>query len=214
MHTAKEAVMADEEQRIGELEDEIAHRDRRIVELREEVDELRDLVRRMEEHVEDSGNVFERCKETFGMELTDDGCWTWKPFWDQHDALVDEYNDLVQRWNRYVPLIRRQNVGRPLAASEAQCEQVRKLHKARKSLRSIAEDTGLSLNTVRTIVGKAKGTDRATKNHWQRIEPDRAQATRWKRQRRTGNALPGQAQQAVEKGRALVKEAKGLGRGR
>ena len=77
---------------------------------------------------------------------------------------------------------------------------------------SIADETGLGLNTVRTIVGKINGSDRATKSHWQRIEPDRAQMTRWKRQRRTGDALPGQAQRAVEKGRALLKEAKGLGR--
>jgi hypothetical protein len=193
-------------------EDEIAHRDRRIVELREEVDQLRDLVRRMEEDVEESDNVIESWKETFDTELTDSGSWTWKPFWDQQAALVDKYNELVRRWKKYLPLIRRQNVGRPLAASHAQCEQVRKLRKAGRPLRSIADETGLGLNTVRTIVVKAEGTDRATKGHWRRIEPDRAEATRWKRQRRTGNALPGQAQRAVENGRALLKEAKGLGR--
>ena len=36
--------------------------------------------------------------------------------------------------------------------------------------------------------------------------------TRWKRRRRTGNALPKRARQVVEQGRALRKEAKGLGR--
>lgn len=75
------------------------------------------------------------------MEFTDDGSWTWKPFWDRHDALIDKCNQLVRLWNRHLPLIRRQNVGRPLAASEAQCEQVRKLRKARWSLRAIAEET-------------------------------------------------------------------------
>ncbi len=141
------------------------------------------------------------------MELTEDGCWTWKPFYGEWTALIDKHNELVRRRNKCLPFIRQQNVGRPFAASEAQCEQVRKLRKARKSLRVIAEETGLGLNTVRTIVGKINGSDRATKSHWQRIEP-----YRWQRQRRTGNALPGQAQRAVEKGRALLKEARGLGR--
>jgi hypothetical protein len=52
-----------------------------FVELRREIDEQRDLVRRMEENVEDAGSVIEGWRETFEMELTADGCWTWKPFW-------------------------------------------------------------------------------------------------------------------------------------
>ena len=199
--------------RIGELEDEIAHRDRRIVELRQEIDDLRDLVRRCEEQAEDTDSIFERWKETFGMELTDDGSWTWKPFWDGWQKLIDDYNALVHQWNKFVPLInaRRQNVGRPLAASEAQCVQVLKLHKAGNSLRGIAEETSLSLNTVRTIVSKATGADRATKSRWQRIDPDRQRLATWKRQRRTSDTLPKRAQRTVEKGRALLKEVKGLG---
>ncbi len=55
--------MANDKQRIGELEDEIKHRDRRILELRREADELRDLMRRMEESVEDSNNTIERVGE-------------------------------------------------------------------------------------------------------------------------------------------------------
>ena len=39
-----------------------------------------------------------------------------------------------------------------------------------------------------------------------------ARQIRWKRQRRTGDALPRQAQRVVEQGHALLKEAKGLGR--
>ncbi len=201
----------DDKRRIGELQDEILHRGRRIEELRREIDESRDLIRRFEEHADDYTNVIESWCETFDMEQTADG-WTWKPFWEEHWALIDKYNELVHRWNKLVPLIRRQNVGRPLAASEAQCAQVSKLHKAGKSLRGIAEETGLGLNTVRTIVGKASGTDRTTKGWRERIEPDRARMTRWKRQRRTGNALPKRAQHVVEQGRALRKEARGLGR--
>jgi Helix-turn-helix domain of resolvase len=45
-----------------------------------------------------------------------------------------------------------QDVGRPLAASEAQAATVTKLHKAGKSLRAIVDETSLSPRTVRTIV--------------------------------------------------------------
>jgi hypothetical protein len=60
----------------------------------------------------------------------------------------------------------------------------------------------------RTIVGKSNGTDRTTKNR--RIVLDRGAAISWKRRKRTGDALPRQAQGVVETGRDLIKEAKGL----
>lgn len=55
----------------------------------------------------------------------------WGPFRRKHNELVDDYNDLVGRWNKYLPIInqRTQPIGRPLAASEAQVDTVRKLHK-------------------------------------------------------------------------------------
>jgi uncharacterized coiled-coil DUF342 family protein len=200
--------------RVGELQDELKRRDERIAELHQEIDELRDLLNRMEESVDDSANVIERWKEAFDMAETESGSWTWKPFWDERKALVDKFNDLVRQWNKYLPVIngRTQPVGRPLAASEVQQATVRKLHKAGKSLRWIAEETSLGFNTVRTIVGKAEGTDRTTRKHLARIDPDRQQAIRWKRQQRTGDDLPRQAQHAVEEARALLKEGKGLGR--
>jgi hypothetical protein len=197
---------------IGALQDEIKQRDRRIEELRGEVDELRDLIRRLEENAEDYANVIERWKEAFQMVESESGGWTWAPFWDEHHAIVAEHNKLVAQWNRYVPLLNLQPVGRPLLASEAQCAQVRRLRKAGHSLRGIADETNLGLNTVRTIVGKANGTDRTTKQR--RIEIDRNAAAGRKRQKRTGDALPRQAQRVVEESRALIKEAKGLGRTR
>jgi hypothetical protein len=198
---------------VAELEDELKQRDRRIEELRSEVDEQRDLARRMEEHLVDAHNVIERWKEAFGMAQTESGGWTWEPFWEEHNKLVDDYNDLVRDWNKHLPLIngRTQPVGRPLAASEAQVEQVRKLHKAGKSLRWIADEMTLGFSTVRTIVGQINGTDRTTRKHRERID-NRQEVIRRKRQKRTGDALPKQAQRVVEEGRALLKEAKGLGR--
>jgi hypothetical protein len=201
---------------VAELEDELKVRDRRIEELRKEIDENRDLIQRLREHAEDYVNCLEAWKDALGMVMTEDGKWTWAPFWDDHNALIDDYNELVRDWNKWLPLINREprNVGRPLAASEAQVAEVWKLRKGGRSLRGIAEDTSLGLDTVRTIVGKMIGRDRTTRKHRSRLEriDNRRQQVTWKRQRRTGNALPGRAQRVVEEGNALIKEAKGLGK--
>src|SRR5215467_2205732 len=118
--------MPKHEPTIGELQDEIKARDRRLEELREEVDELRELTNQLREHVEEADEITESWCETFDMVLTDDGCWTWAPFWDEHNKTIDDYNELVDDWNKYaVPLLRgiKRNVGRPLAASEADIER-------------------------------------------------------------------------------------------
>ena len=122
---------------VGELEDELKVKERRIEELRQEIDEQRELIDRLRENSEEADGVFEAWIETFEMERTDSGGLTWKPFWQEHNQLIDDYNDLVRRWNKYLPVINREprNVGRPLAASEAQVVQVQKLRKAGRSLR-------------------------------------------------------------------------------
>lgn len=196
-----------DKQRIGELEDQIKRKDERIAELRDEIDELRDLTSRLREHAEDYVNCLESWKETFGMVMTDDGKWTWEPFWDERDKLIDDYNKMVRDWNRHV--VPPRNVGRPLAASDAQVTQVRKLHKAGRSLRWIMEETSLGFQTVRTIVGQVDGTDGTSQRHMGRIDPDRLRQARWKRQRRTGDALPRRVQRVIEDGHALAKEARG-----
>jgi hypothetical protein len=201
--------------RIGELEDEIKARDRRIEELRAEIDEQRDLISRLREHAEDYHHDIEAWCETFDMTMTEDGSWTWQPFWDEHNKLIDDYNDLVSDWNKYLPRINGEprNVGRPLAASEAQRKEVLGRHQTGESLRHIAEEMTLGLQTVRTIVAKKDRRDRTAKKHRQRlrIEIDRLRIAKWKRQRRTGDALPGRANAFLKKGRDLLKEAKGLG---
>jgi transposase len=204
--------MDDDKKRIEELEDDLKHRDRRIAELRGEVDELRGLVKGLEENVEDAANVLAGWKETFQMEEVEGG-WTWKPFWEERDKIIQDYNKLVQKWNRFVPLIngKQKNIGRPLEASEAQIAQVLKLRKSGTSLRGIAEETNLGLSTVRTIVGKTNGTDRTTKRQLARIDAKQITTT-WKRQRRAGDSLPKRAHRVVKDAEALAKEAKGLGR--
>jgi hypothetical protein len=34
--------------------------------------------------------VLKSWRETFDMEMTDDGAWTWKPFWEDHWRIVDK----------------------------------------------------------------------------------------------------------------------------
>jgi DNA repair exonuclease SbcCD ATPase subunit len=229
----------------GELQDELKARDKRIEELRAEIDDLRDLNQRMGENVEDWENIIERWKEAFDMVLDDDGKWSWNPFLmellkhkaeaeitrREHNELVEKHNALVQKWNRKL-LIGHQPVGRPLAASESQIAQVLNLRAAGTSLRAIAEETSLGLNTVRTIVDKKQNAGRAGRrarmlmrsmkaSGWEadadEIERDpdeRKGAIKFRRQKRAIDALPKQIERVIEDGRALVKEAKGLGRGK
>jgi hypothetical protein len=198
----------------GWFRDELRGRDRVISELRSELDEANDLLRKFSDHADDYNTTLENWRETFDMVLTDEG-WSWAPFWDKHNDLVDRYNNLVRRWNKVIPLIDGpQDVGRPLAASEAQVAEVLRLQKAGKSLREIAFYTSLGLGTVRTIIGRNNGTDRTSKKRREKIETDRHERAHWKSRKRTGDALPKQVQAVIETGKALVQEAKGLGRGR
>jgi Helix-turn-helix domain of resolvase len=236
----------DDKQRIGELRDEVKHRDQRIEELRCEIDEQRELIQRLSEYADDYANTIERWKEAFGMEQTEDGKWSWGPFvreayewrhnadWHrkEHNALTQKHNDLVARWNRKIA--GGQPVGRPLGASETQIKTVLEMRERGTSLRNIAEETGLGLNTVRTIVDKKRDAGRARRSKMllrrvhansdigletkeyeiERTPEDRQKATKFKRQKRVIDTLPQQAQRVVKDGRALVTEAKGLGRSR
>jgi len=97
-----------------------------------------------------------------------------------------------------------------LEASEAQCSQVLKMHKAGGSLRGIAEETNLGLRTVRTIVGRKRGTDRTSKRHeLRRIEINRQEENRAQARLRTIKALPKRINGTLAAGRDIVKQAKG-----
>jgi len=113
---------------------------------------------------------------------------------------VPEYNAAVFK----------RNVGRPLAASEAQVQQVRKLHKAGRSLRAIQEETSLGLQTVRTVVDQGAGVDRTTRKHLQRIDPERERQRTWQAKSRSRKALPKQITAWEKTADELRKEAKGL----
>lgn len=151
--------------RIAALEDELKQRDVRIRKLRADLDKAEQFVNEMREHVEDASALTASWIEAFDMVATHDCKWSWKPFIERHNDLVGRHNELVREWNKFMPAAAvrprnvgcPRNVGRPLAASEAQVAQVRKLHKQGTSLRSIAEETSLGVRTVRTIVERVPG---------------------------------------------------------
>ena len=202
--------------RIAELEDELKQRDAHIKELRTDLNKAEQLIGEMREQVEDTNALVEAWIECFDMVLNDDGKWTTAEWIKDCEAYHDRYVELLKQWNKFVPrynaAILQRNVGRPLAASEAQAERVRKLHKQGMSLRGIVEETSLGLRTVRTIVDQGDGRDRTTIKHLERIDPDRKLEASWRARQRTRDALPKRITETLTKGRELVKEARGLKR--
>ncbi len=163
--------------------------------------------------LQDVEALIENWKEAFAMTLGDDGVWHLDDFVNTANQHHDCYMALVKDWNKFVPAyntaVIKRNVGRPLAASDAQVATVRKLRADGLSLRAIAEETSLGLKTVCTIIDKGAGVDRTTIKHLQRIDPVRAAERLWQARRRSREALPKQIV-AVEKANAdLRREAKG-----
>jgi hypothetical protein len=214
--------MSNLKQRIGKLEDDLKQRDERIAELRDEVDEQRELIRELEQHVKERDEYMEGFIATFGMQLGADNCWDWEDSAaaKQLDKLTDDYNGLVKEYNEMRESflyawskVHPGNIGRPLAASDAQKVEVLKQRKLGSSLREIAADTNLSVRTVRTIVSQSSGTDRTTRKHRARLQPTFEVKHRVKdKGRMSRTTLPKRATAHLENGRELLKQAKGLGR--
>lgn len=203
--------------RIRHLEDELKVAQQRIVEVKAEVNEARDLVTRMEDHVKDSDAVIESWIAAFDMQLDDDGTWCFTHrLSDQFDVLYAKYLALLKDWNKIIPqynaVINPKEIGRPLAASEAQCKTVRKMHGAGASLRSIADETNLGLQTVRTIIGRETRSDRTSIARLTRIDPEHQAVVSWKARKRTRAGLPKRIDETLKDGAALLKEVKGLGK--
>ena len=182
---------------------------------RADLDRAERLVGEMREHAEDRSGLIASWIEAFDMVQNPDGSWSWGPFIERQNDLVGRYRDLVRAWNRmaakYNAVVWPRNVGRPMAASEAQVAEVRKLHKAGRSLRWIAAETSLGLRTVRTVVERIDGRDRTTVKQLQRIDPDRKLEASWRARKRVRDGLPKRINDTLANGRELVKAAKGLG---
>jgi hypothetical protein len=200
---------------VGKLEDDCKVAERRIAEIKRERDEANDLVERMRQHVEDADSLIGQWCEAFDMRLNDDGEWSHADWVDGCAAFRQKYVDLLRDWNRFVPLYNRviapKSIGRPLDASNAQVKQVLMLRKARKlSLRGIADETNLSLATVRTIVGRQDHRDRTSRRRLERIDPDRVAELSELSRKRTRDALPKRIGQTLQQGAELLREAKGI----
>lgn len=200
-----------------ELSDALKERDARIAELTRERDAERELVAQMKEHVESANELIESWIEAFEMTLNDKEEWCWQgPLLDAYDEQRGKYLALLRAWNRFVPQYnaivapRQRNFGRPLGASESQQTEVLRLHKAGLTLRGIADQMALGLRTVRTIIEKRDGVDRATLARLARIAPDKLAEAKELMRKRGRDALPARISATLKQGAKLLKATKGL----
>jgi hypothetical protein len=199
-----------------DLEDQLKERDRRIADLKRELDEARDLVQRQNEQLQDVERLIESWKEAFDMTLDENGMLSYAPWFKACEDYRDHYNALLREWNKYVALFNAsglgRNVGRPLKADDGQVKRIRQLDRKGMSLRAIAEEVGIGLQTVRTILDGDVGLDRPTRNRLERIAPDHLQERLWQRRREGRRSLPRRIGVVEKTNAELRKEAKGLGR--
>jgi hypothetical protein len=139
----------------------------------------------MRDQVQEAYDLVDSWIEGFEMTLGDDSNYTWGDWTNHPDGeWIDKYVKLLREWNKFVPEYNaavahsRRGSGRPIAASEAQQAEVHKLHKLGASLRDITRETSLGLQTVRTIIGKADGSDRTNRqrNELRKLELNSADA--------------------------------------
>jgi hypothetical protein len=177
---------------------------------------LEDLVTRQAEHVQDCADQIDNWIQAFDMAQNEEGVWQWSNAYTGGKEWLGKYVDLVSDWNKFVgdynATVRPRNVGRPLAASEAQAQQVLKLHESGTSLRALADETSLGLRTIRTIIERRNKSDRTTRRYLERIKPDKERERAWLAKQRTRDALPQQIHATRKMCDELAKEAKGLGR--
>jgi hypothetical protein len=207
--------MTPEQKRIGELEDALKDKERRIEELKAERDKQASLITEMREQLEECDAQIDRWIEAFNMVPADDGVWQWQEgLVQERDKWFGKFQEVRALWNKNVAAfnvtIRRRNMGRPLQASEAQQHQVLQRRKAGESIRSIAENMELSVRTVRTIIDKRHGVDRATLARLQRIAPDKFAEARTRRSSKEIVALPKRINENLKRNAELIREAKGL----
>ncbi len=195
---------------IGEvgLGGEIMARDMRIRELTEDRDASWAAVSRAYEQMHEWSDAIDSWRDAFDRN---------EDFLAKYDDLQDRYQALVKQWNKFVPDYNRivaprlRNFGRPLAAGPSQREDVLKRQTAGQSLRAIAGETGLGLRTVRTIIDKADGVDRASLARLKRIAPDKFAEARERIAKRTREAFPRRVAGMLKDAESLRKELKGIG---
>lgn len=211
-----------ESARSRELEDQLRAARRDLADMKQERDEANELIQKLAERLEDDEAQIEQWIHAFDMKLTDDGLWSFDDdnVCIERDVLQVFYNREVKKLNRAMAKLSaasltQQPPGRPLAATEAQCKTVHELRWTHGlSLRDIADETSLSLRTVRTIIDREMKTDRTTIKRWKKLDPEEADTIRAKARQRAREALTKSINGSVPAIRELVKAAKGLASGR
>lgn len=198
---------------------ELAHLRGRVKKLVDEVGEMRNLLIAMREHVEKadaqierSNEIIRRRIEDFEIMLADTGG-EWKDgLIERYNDLTNEYNKLVKKWNRHaISLKASRPIGRRLQASEAQQVQVRKLRKAGHILRDIAQETNLSIQTVRTIIKRKESVDRPNKKRNDSLKNKTSceRTISWRPGERTRDTLADQIK-VLQEGESLLKDGQDL----
>ena len=196
---------------IGELEDDVKRLTKRLDDIRCEHDETVALVSIKCETLALQEEALQNWRDQidvfFWVEAIKDAEASRKEYADRYEALLaeaikdrkeyaDRYEALLAKWNAFVPEYnevvaqKKRNFGRPPAASNAQAARVLDLHKADQSLRSIAEDINIGVRSVRTIIDKKDGVDRATQARLERIAPDRITTTKQRALQRKLAGIP------------------------
>ena len=178
---------------IGELEDDVKRLTKRLDDIRCEHDETVALVSIQCETLALQEEALQNWRDQidvfFWVEAIKDAEASRKEYADRYEALLAKWNAFVPVYNEVVAQKKR-NFGRPPAASNAQAARVLDLHKADQSLRSIAEDINIGVRSVRTIIDKKDGVDRATQARLERIAPDRITTTKQRALQRKLAGIP------------------------
>jgi hypothetical protein len=203
------------DQRIAELEDALKEAKRRNDDLRREVNDQNALITELREETEDLRDTLARFKDTFDLVPdTEPDTVTNGPLIDRLNETQSKYRALIESYNKLVRFVRArvwpQPMGRPLAASKAQRQRILALHKTGHSLRGIAEETNLGLQTVRTVIDKKDRVDRTTLDRWERIAPDMRMERDRRRREKDVRALRQSIPVQLERADELIKQAKGL----
>jgi hypothetical protein len=190
---------------IKSLKADLAERDQRIKELREELTAERELIGRFREHVREFMEWRERLVEGWEITETEDGQLVSERGWDKAREIGEQFIKLMRAYNVYAGP--RQPIGRPIAASEAQEKEVIRLRKKGISLREIAERTNLGLKTVRTIIAHAERTDTGTLRRAAilRVKVDRQPLVRLEARRKTRDIVRKQLVELNEQAKELLK---------
>ena len=207
--------MDDKDAHIAELTRELHSRDRRLDELRREINDQNELITELREETEDLRDTLARFKDTFDLVPDEEpGTVTNGPLIDQLNEAQARYHALVESYNKLIRFLRArvwpQPMGRPLDASKDQRQRIMAHRKAGKSLRWIAEEMNLGLQTVRTVVDKKDRVDRTTLDRWERIAPDMRMERDRRRREKDVRALRQRIPSQLEHADELIKRAKGL----